>query len=295
MTQLPTRALLAVLWLLHWLPLGVQAAVGSALGRALYTLARGRRRIATRNILLCMPELPAAERRALLRDHFRWLGRSAVERALLWYASPQRLRRLIHVEGDVHLAERSKRAVMWLVPHFVALDVAGAATQLFQTRRVGSIYQAQSNPVFDAAMRRGRMRFGQGVLFARGDTALPLVRAIRRGHAFFNLPDMDFGLKDSAFVPFFGVPAATLLAPSRMARALNMVAQPVVAEILPGGQGYRVQFMAPWNDWPSSDALADTRRMNEWIETQIRANPAQYLWVHQRFKTRPAGQPSLYI
>lgn len=294
MTQLAARVLLACLWLLHGLPLGLQAILGSVLGRALYTLARTRRRVATRNIQLCMPQLPAAERRALLRDHFRWLGRSAVERALLWYASPQRLRRLIHVEGDVHLAERSQRPVMWLVPHFVALDVAGIATQLFQGRPVASVYQAQSNAVFEAAMRRGRMRFGQGELFARSDTALPLVRAIRRGHAFFNLPDMDFGLKDAAFVPFFGVPSATLLAPSKLARKLDMLVQPVLAEILPGGQGYRVQFLPPWTDWPTDDALADARRLNEWIETVVRANPAQYLWVHKRFKTRPPGEPQLY-
>jgi len=293
-TQWAARALLGVLWLVHWLPLGLQAALGSALGRVLYTLARSRRRVATRNIQLCLPELPAAERRALLRDHFRWLGRSAVERALLWYAGPGRLRRLIHVEGDVHLAERSHRPVMWLVPHFVALDVAGSATQLFQGRRVASVYQAQSNPVFDAAMRRGRMRFGQGELFARSDTALPLVRAIRRGHAFFNLPDMDFGLKDAAFVPFFGVQAATLLAPSKLARALDMVVQPVLAEILPGGRGYRVQFLPAWTDWPSGDPLADTQRLNAWIESAIRANPSQYLWVHKRFKTRPKGEPDLY-
>jgi len=294
MTALWTRALLGVLWLLHALPLGVQAVLGSALGRVLYTAARTRRRVATRNIQLCMPELSPLARRNLLRDHFRWLGRSAVERALLWYGSPARLRRLIRVEGDVHLAERSERPVMWLVPHFVALDVAGIATQLFQTRRVASIYQAQSNPVFDAAMRRGRGRFGQGELFARSDTALPLVRAIRRGHAFFNLPDMDFGLKDAAFVPFFGVPAATLLAPSRMARALGMVVQPVLAEMLTGGQGYRVRFLPAWTDWPSDDALADTARLNAWIEAAIRANPAQYLWVHKRFKTRPVGERDPY-
>ena len=294
MTALWTRVLLGLLWLLHALPLGMQAALGSALGRVLYTAARTRRRIATRNIQLCMPELSPLARRNLLRDHFRWLARSAVERALLWYGSPARLRRLIRVEGDVHLAERSARPVMWLVPHFVALDVAGIATQLFQTRRVTSIYQAQSNPVFDAAMRRGRSRFGQGELFARSDTALPLVRAIRRGHAFFNLPDMDFGLKDAAFVPFFGQPAATLLTPSRMARALGMVVQPVLAEILPGGQGYRVRFLPPWTDWPSDDALADTARLNDWIEAAVRANPAQYLWVHKRFKTRPLGEGDLY-
>jgi len=290
----PAHALLGMLWLLHWLPLSWQAVLGAALGRVLYTAARERRRISARNVRLCLPELNAEQRRSLLRDHFRWLGRSAVERALLWYGSPQRLRRLIHVEGDVHLAERSERPVMWLVPHFVALEAAGMATQLFQSRPVASIYQAQRQPVFDAAMHRGRSRFGQGELFSRRDTARPLLRAIRRGHAFFNLPDMDFGLKDAAFVPFFGVPAATLLAPSRMARALDMVVQPVVASILPGGQGYRVRFLPPWTDWPSDDPLADARRMNQWIESAVRADPAQYLWVHKRFKTRPPGEPDFY-
>ena len=294
MKSLPARALLALLWLLHWLPLALQASIGSVLGRALYTLARKRRRIAARNVQLCLPELDAKQRRDLLREHFRWLGRSAVERALLWYAPPARLKRLIHVEGDVHFAERSERAVMWLVPHFLALDVAGVATQLFQRRPVASIYQAQSDAVFEAAMRRGRSRFGQGALFTRQDTARPLVRAIRRGHAFFNLPDMDFGMKDSAFVPFFGIPAATLLAPSKMARALDMVVQPVVAQILPGGQGWRVEFLPPWTDWPSDDPLADAARMNAWIETMVRADPAQYLWVHKRFKSRPEGVVDRY-
>ena len=294
MKHAPAYALLALLWLLHWLPLGVQAALGSALGRVFYTAARARRRIAARNVQLCLPELNALQRRELLREHFRWLGRSAVERALLWYGSPARLKRLIHVEGDVQLAERSERPVMWLVPHFLALDAAGVATQLFQSRPVASVYQAQSHPVFDAAMRRGRMRFGQGELFARSDTARPLLRAIRRGHAFFNLPDMDFGMKDSAFVPFFGVPAATLLAPSKMARALDMVVQPVVAQMLPGGQGYRVRFLPPWDHWPTDDPLADAQRMNEWIEAMVRADPAQYLWVHRRFKSRPEGEADRY-
>ena len=201
---------------------------------------------------------------------------------------------MIRVEGDVTLAERSERPVMWLVPHFVALDLAGVATQLFQTRQVGSIYQAQSNPVFDAAIRQGRLRFGHAEIFARGDGAKPLIRAIRQGHAFFNLPDMDFGLKDAAFVPFFGNAAATLLAPSRMARALGMVVQPVVAELLPGSQGYRVRFLEPWPDFPTDDALDDTARMNRWIESEIRRMPAQYLWVHKRFKTRPPGEPPIY-
>ena len=285
---------LGLLRTLQALPLAWQAALGRGLGRLLFALAASRRRVALRNVQLCLPALDEAGRRALVREHFEWLARSLLERGLLWYAPVPRLRKLIRVEGDVGLAERSARPVMWLVPHFVALDVAGVATQLFQGRQVASIYQAQSNPVFDAAMRTGRLRFGLGQVFARSERALPLVRAIRRGSAFFNLPDMDFGARDAAFVPFFDIPAATLLAPARMARTLGMVVQPVLAEMLPGGQGYRVQFLPPWDDFPGDDDLAAASRMNAWIAAQIRQNPAQYLWVHKRFKTRPPGQPGLY-
>ena len=288
------RAVLGLLWLLQRLPLGVQAALGRGLGRLLHLLAGGRRRVALRNVALCLPDWDEGRRRQLVREHFQWLARSLLERGLLWYAPPGRLKTLIQVEGDVGLAERSDKPVMWLVPHFVALDVAGVATQLFQGGKVASVYQAQSNTVFDAAMRSGRLRFGLAEIFARSERALPLVRAIKRGHAFFNLPDMDFGAKDAAFVPFFGVQAATLLAPARMARSLGMLVQPVVAEILPGGQGYRVRFLPPWDDFPGDDDVAAATRMNRWIEDQIRLNPAQYLWVHKRFKTRPAGEGSLY-
>jgi len=294
MGRLGAHLLLGLLRGLAVLPLSVQAAIGNALGSLLFVLAGSRRKVALRNLELCLPELDEPARRALAREHFRWLGRSLLERGLLWHAPVARLKRLIHVEGDIGLAQRSDKPVMWLVPHFVALDVAGVATQIFQTRMVASIYQAQSNPVFDAAMRHGRLRFGQGQVFARSEKALPLVRAVRRGWAFFNLPDMDFGARDAAFVPFFGVPCATLLAPARMARSLGMVVQPVVAQMLPGGQGYRVQFLPPWEDFPGDDDEAAARRMNQWIESEIRRHPAQYLWVHRRFKTRPEGQPSLY-
>ncbi len=288
------RLLLSLLWLLHWLPLGLQAALGRGLGRLLYALAGSRRRIALRNLELCFPEQAIAEREAIAREHFQWLGRSILERGLLWYASPERLKRLIRIEGDVQLAERSERPVMWLVPHFMALDVAGASVLLFQKRKGISIYQEQSNAAMDAVIRRGRLRLGNAEIFPRDDSAKALVRAIKRGDAFFNLPDMDFGARDAAFVPFFGVKAATLLAPSRLARALDMVVQPVIAVALPGGQGYRVTFQPAWQHFPSDDPLADTAALNRWIEDEIRRNPAQYLWVHKRFKTRPNGEASLY-
>ena len=289
-----TRLLLAALWLVHWLPLSWQSLLGRAVGAIAWALAGSRRRIALRNLEMCLPEKTEAERLAIAREHFGWVGRSLLERGLLWYASPERLKRLIHVEGEVGLADATKRPVMWLVPHFLALDVAGAAVQLNIARPGASIYQAQSDPVFDAAMRRGRLRFGNAKIFARDETARPLMRAIRNGAGFFNLPDMDFGERDAAFVPFFGVPAATLLAPSRMARALNMTVQPVVGEMLDGGGGFRVRFLPPLKDFPTDDPVADTLRINHWIEEEVRRNPAQYLWVHKRFKTRPAGEPGFY-
>lgn len=290
-----TRLLLGFLWLLHWLPLPVQSGLGHALGWLLFRLARERRHIALRNLELCMPELSREQRERLALAHFGWLGRSLIERAVLWWAPAWRLKRLIQVDGDLLLAERLKdRAVMWLAPHFMGLDVAGAAILLFQKRPGASIYQAQSNPVFDAAMRRGRVRFGDVEIFPRSDSVKPLLRAVRSGRGFFNLPDMDFGEKDAAFVPFFGVEAATLMAPSRLAKMMDMVVQPVIAEMLPWGRGWRVHFMDPLPNFPTDDALADTAYMNRWIEGEIRKMPAQYLWVHKRFKTRPPGEPSLY-
>lgn len=285
----------ALVWLLHWLPLGAQAAIGRGLGGLLHRLAASRRKIARRNLELCLPELDAAARDALVREHFAWLGRSIVERGLLWFAPRRRLERLIHVEGDIDLARRSPRPVMWLAPHFVGLEQAGIATRLWHDRDAVSIFQPQSNAVMDRMMHRGRSRFGHALLFSRHGSSRAVVRAIRGGCAFFNLPDMDFGLKDSAFVPFFGRDAATLLAPARMARSLGMVVQPVVATILPGGRGYQVRFLAPWDGFPGAlDDLEATRAINRFIEDEVRRNPAQYLWVHRRFKTRPEGEPGVY-
>ena len=289
------RGVLALLWLVHWLPLSVQAALGRGVGALLFLLARRRRRIAERNLELCFPAWPAERRAAVLRDHFGWLGRSLVERGLLWWGSGERLKRLIHVEGEVDFAEKHDGPVMWLVPHFMGLDVAGMASQLFQQRPVASIYQRQSNPVFDARMRAGRLRFGNAEIFSRHEKVLPLIRAIKRGAVFLNLPDMDFGARDAVFVPFFGVPAATLLAPARMAASMGLAVQPVIAEMLPGGQGYRVRFLPAWRDFPGTDdEVAATRRINAFIEGEIERVPAQYLWVHRRFKTRPEGQAKLY-
>lgn len=292
--HLGAHAVLALVWLLHFLPLGVQAALGRGFGALLHAFGHARRDVAARNVALAFPNLDAAAQRALVREHFALLGRSILERGVLWHASPARLRRLIHVEGDPGFAERHDGPVMWLAPHFLALEVAGAATLLFQQRAGFDVYTPQSNPVFDAALLRGRGRLGPAVFLRREDGARAIVRAIREGRPFFNAPDMDFGLRDAAFVPFFGQPASTLLAPSRLARSMGMAVQPIVAEMLPGGQGYVVRFLPAWTDWPTPDPEADAARMNVFIEAQVRRIPAQYFWVHKRFKTRPPGEGPVY-
>lgn len=293
--RLGARVALGALWGLHLLPLPVLAALGRGLGLVLHALAHSRRRVALRNVQRCLPAWDAARQRALVREHFQYLGRSLLERGVLWWASPARLRRLIAVEGDVWLAERSEGRFMWVVPHFLALEAAGVASQLFQKRLVTAFYQRQSNPVFDEAIRRGRLRFGRGNVHTRHDNALRLLRDVREGAAFLNLPDMDFGMKDSTFVDFFGIPAATLLAPARMARSMHMTVQPVLALMRPDGRGYVVKFLPAWPDWPGEDGdEAATRRLNAWIEEQVMEHPAQYLWVHKRFKTRPVGQAPFY-
>jgi Kdo2-lipid IVA lauroyltransferase/acyltransferase len=292
------RLLLGWLWLIQWLPMPLLVTLGRSLGGLLYRVGRSRRRIGRRNLTLCLPGMSDTDREAVLQEHFALLGRSLLERALLWWSPRSRIEKLIEVVGDVGLAEREFRThgrpTMWLCPHFLGLDVAGAAVLLFQQQPVASIYQAQSNAVVDAAMRQGRLRWGNAHIFPRSDSVKPLLRAIKNGHGFFNLPDMDFGERDAAFVPFFGVPAATLLAPSRMAKMLGMMVQPVIAELLPGGQGYRVHFLPPLDNFPTDNPEDDALRMNLFIESQIRQRLPQYLWVHKRFKTRPFGEQGFY-
>ena len=288
------RALIALLWLLHWLPLPVQAAIGWGLGRVLWWLARSRRHVTRVNLRLCFPDWTEARREALAKEHFGWLARSLLERGMLWFASGPRLKRLVQVEGDIGQADRDPRPMMWLLPHFVALEFVGPALTMRQSRRVVDVYSRQSNPVFDAQLHAGRMRFGNPVLVDRRDGVRPVLRAIQAGAGFCNAPDMDFGRRDSAFVPFFGVPTSTLLAPARMVRSMGMQVQMLVVTILPRGRGYLVRCMAPPEGFNDPDPVAAAAAFNRWLEQRVRENPAQYWWVHRRFKTRPEGEPPVY-
>lgn len=285
---------IACLWALHFLPLSTLACLGNALGRGFFRFAKRRRSIALTNLALCFPEFSLEQRVRLVKKNFEFLGRSVLERSILWWASPQRLTRLIHVQGleKIHAQRDAQKAVILLVPHFAGLDAGGIGIAMnFDSL---SMYSTQKNPVFDRLLLRGRQRFGDQLLLSRQDGARASIKAMRSGRPFYYLPDMDYGLRDSLFVPFFGVPAATITGLSRLARAAPASVIPCVTRILPGGKGYLVELGDVWQNFPSDDLLADTRRMNEFIEEAVRTMPEQYYWVHRRFKTRPDHQQNLY-
>lgn len=289
-----SRLLVAALWVLHFLPLSVLGLLGKALGLTLFGLAGRRRHIVLVNLRLCFPDLDEAQRRRLAREHFKVLGRSMLERSLLWWASPQRLSRLFKVDGEGRLRAllAAGRPVLMLTPHFVGLDAGGIAIAMrFDS---ASIYAVQSDPVFDRLLYRGRKRFGDQLLLSRQESVRASVRAMKSGRPLYYLPDMDFGSKDSIFVPFFGVQTATITGLSRLARLAGATVVPCLTRILPGGQGYAVEVGEPWADFPSDDVEADTRRMNAFIEAAVRTMPEQYYWVHRRFKTRPQGEARPY-
>lgn len=286
------RLLLGVMWLLHWLPLPLLGRLGEAIGSLLYMVVRSRRHIALTNLRLCLPHLAEGEREAIAKQHFQAYARSVLERGVLWWASEARLKRLIVTDLPMPLEAIQSGPTILLCPHFVCLDVAGVAVMLEST--LCSIYTRQQNKAFDAALRKGRSRFRPVRLFSRGEGVKPIIRAMRESLPFFMLPDMDFGAKDAEFVPFFGMPAATLTAPARIAAATGAKVIPVVATFLPNYRGWKVSFYPAWEDYPGDDIVAATRRMNAFIEERVLEAPSEYFWAHKRFKTRPPGVPGVY-
>ncbi len=294
LNNLPSRLVVALLWLLHWLPLPVLAVLGQVLGILLYVIVAKRRHVAKVNLRLCFPELDEAARSRLARTHFRLLGRSLLERGLLWWASPARLSRLIRVEGEEKLRAllEAGRPVILMTPHFVGLDAGGAAIAArFDSV---SIYARQRNPVIDRLLYHGRSRFGDQKLLSRDEGVRATIKAMKRGRPFYYLPDMNFRTRDAIFVPFFGAPAWTITGLSRLSRVAGAAVISCVTRILPGGRGYVVELGDPWADFPTDDVEADTARMNRKIEALVRTMPEQYHWVHRRFKKRPPGERSPY-
>ncbi|BCO31970.1 lipid A biosynthesis lauroyltransferase [Thiohalobacter sp. COW1] len=288
----PTWLLLGLGWGAAQLPWPLQRALGRGLGRLLYRLARERRRIARINLELCFPELDARARAVLLRQHFQSLGLGVIETAMSWWTPAQRLAGRYRLEGLEHLqaALARGRGVILLSAHFTTLEIAGRLLALQTPFHV--LYRTHKNPVFERAMRRARERHFERAI-AREDMR-GFLRSLKRNMPVWYAPDQDYGREKSVFTPFFGVPAATITATSRLAAASGAAVVPFFPERRADGRGYILRLQPALADFPGASPEADAARINALIEAQVRTRPGQYLWAHRRFKTRPGGAPAVY-
>lgn len=265
-------------------------ALGWLLGRLLYAFGRERREVTLINLRLCFPEKTEAEREELARRNFVAFSRAVLDRTLGWWASKERLERIIRITGVEYLKDPEGGPVILLSPHFVGLDAG--ATRISMHIVGCSVYSNQKNPVFNKLLYDGRMRFNDAVLLSRQDGMRKIVKAMKAGHQFYYLPDMDFGPKESIFVPFFGVQAATIPGVARLVRLTGAKVVACITRQVP--DGYEVEVMPPWENFPGESVEADTEFVNRFIENQVLLMPEQYFWLHKRFKTRPPGEKRYY-
>lgn len=281
-----------IFWLMHFLPFRVLVWIGNSLGLLAYKLGKERRHVGRINLSLCFPPMNENERERLLRENFKMFARGLVERTILFWSSKERINSLIRVEGIEHFNAIQGKPTILLTPHFVGMDIAGS--WISQRMDAISVYSTQKNPYLSDLLYEKRIRFGEQHIFSRQQGLRPIVKALNQGKAFFYLPDQDQTVKDGAFIPFFGVPAATITALPRLASMTKADVVPCVTRLLPGAAGYVITFYPAWENYPTGDIIADTRRMNEFIEQRALEIPEQYFWLHKRFKTRPPGEKDFY-
>lgn len=281
-----------ILWLIHFLPFRAIVAIGNGVGFLLYLLSAERRRVGAINLKLCFPELGDDARKKLLRDHFMMFGRGLIERCILWWSSAEYIRSLIRVEGVEHFEAIKDKPSILLTPHFVGMDAGGQ--WIAQHTDTVCMYATQKSHYLTELLLQKRARFRNQRLYSRFQGLRPILKGMRAGMPFIYPPDQDQGVKDGAFIPFFGVPAATMTSVPRIAQMTGAKVVPSITRMLPGGAGYVLTFYPAWDNYPSGDDIVDTRRMNAFIEDRIREMPEQYFWLHKRFKNRPEGEERFY-
>ncbi len=279
-----------ILRLCALLPYSAGMALGRGLGRLFMRVARSRRRIAEINLALCFPELSDAERATLARQHFESLGMALVEISFIWWWPGERFNEYVQIEGEEHIPQAlaQGRGIIFVSAHFTTLEVHGRI--LGGLTPVSPMYREFDNPVVAFMVLRNRSRAIRD-LIPKND-ARKFIRTLKANESAWIIPDQDSSMKYSVFADFFGVPAATNVSISRFARITGAAVIPFTTERL--DQGYRTRFLPALEAFPSDDVVDDARRLNRLFETWIRAQPAQYLWIHRRFKHRPPGEASPY-
>ena len=281
-----------LLRLMSFLPFRVQVGLGRILGRVAILLSSQRRRIAMTNLRLCFPEWPEEKRRAMLWKHAEALGICLFEFGITWWWSDARFRPLVHIEGLDNLQEALKqgKGAILLAAHFTTLEIV--VRILKYSTGMHPMYRRHNNPLIDNIITSGRVRHSGKAI--PHDDARSLIRSLRANQPVLYIPDQNFGRKHCIFVPFFGIQTATLPATSRLAAIDNTPVLPIVPQRLPDYRGYRMVIEKPLENFPTENPEQDTIRINQLFEKQVRDNPADYLWVHRRFKTRPEGAAPIY-
>jgi Kdo2-lipid IVA lauroyltransferase/acyltransferase len=273
-------------------PLPLVRGFGRAMGLALHTLARPRRHVVDVNLALCFPDKSPQERRQIARDTFVHVAQAFLDRGWLWHAPRDVVEQRIRLHGAMHEFEGDAPTIVF-APHFCGLDAGGTALSIAVPRPWTSIFTPQRDPMLNDWLEAGRTRFHQEVqVFDRTAGVKPIVSGLRKGGLLYLLPDMNFGPQESIFVPFYGVPAATVPSLSRFARLGRAKIVPVLSKLTQ--TGYDIEALPAWTNFPTDDVQADTALMNERLAGWIDTMPSQYYWVHRRFKTRPPGQAPVY-
>jgi len=281
----PIWLLLGFMRLATYLPYALQLMLGRALGLVLRLLSRRRWRVTLVNLERCFPELGAAARLGLARRHFGSLGQAFIEFGMCWWGSAARLRRWGSLEGLEHLqtARARGKGVILLSAHFTTLEISGRMLGLYTDLHL--MYRPNENLLIEEIMRGSRERHFERAI-PRNDVRL-MLRSLKEGKPVWYAMDQGFRGKNSAMVPFFGVPAPTNTALTRLAQASGAPVVPFFAERLPGAQGYKLYLLPALEDFPTNDPATDALRVNKLLEERIRRVPEQYLWSHDRFKVVP--------
>ena len=283
-----------LLYLISWLPYRMLMVFGAAFGRLLFKVLKSRQKIARRNLELCFPEMPEAERELLLQRNAEESGKAMLETVIGWWWPDWRIRKLAHIKGYEHIQQAlaEGKGVLLLAAHFLHLEAACRVFGL--THPSVGFYRPNNNPLWDYLQYHGRARSNKYMIGKRDVKGL--IQALNEQEVCFYLPDQDYGRNRAEFVPFFAVAeTATTTGTLLFANAANCVVIPVITSRLADYQGYQIEILPPFQDFPSGDDKLDVTRVNQWVEQAVLCHPEQYMWLHRRFKTRPdPAAASLY-
>lgn len=284
---------LGVLWLIVQLPYPLLYIIGSSLGRASRPFLKRREKIASRNLTLCFPEMNDAAKEKLIEQNFISLGMGLIETGMAWFWSDARVKKWFDVEGYDNLTKalENKKGVMVVGVHFMSLELGGRAMGL--CRPMMATYRPHNSKLMEWVQTKGRLRSNKAMIDRRNLRGL--VSALKGGEAVWFAPDQDYGPKGSTFAPFFDVAqAATTNGTFVLSRLSGADLLTVTMVRKASNRGYSLYISDTMKDYPVEDEFKAASYMNKVIEKEILRAPEQYLWVHRRFKTRPAGEASLY-